>query len=55
MKSDRSFPDPWVCRTRHLLDDLWECLVDDTSCCPYHMDYGPEEYCLHMMNRTFQG
>jgi hypothetical protein len=35
------------CRTKVMMDDLWECLADVPARCPDMITYGPVKYCLH--------
>jgi len=39
--------DQMHCRTKVKMDDLWECLADAPTRCPYLISYGPVRYCVH--------
>lgn len=56
MKSLHShpFPDPAVCKPRHIYEELYECLAEDACCCPYAMAFGHGFYCRHPDCRNFK-
>lgn len=53
MTSSRTFPDPAVCKCRHVYGKLYECLTADARRCPYAMAFGHGFYCKHPDCRKF--
>jgi hypothetical protein len=42
-----SLPDPGICMVRNHVDDIWECLVEQTLYCPYRLAFGYSLFCRH--------
>jgi hypothetical protein len=43
----RKYPDPKVCKIKHIPARLYECLSRDVSNCPYAFKVGWSFYCDH--------
>lgn len=52
MESSRNFPDPCVCRLRHISGDLFECEAVDARHCPHNFEFGFGYYCKHPERHT---
>ncbi len=48
------FPDPNVCRTRHIYDDVCECLLEEARLCGYAFSFGNGFFCRHPDCRAFE-
>ena len=48
-----TLPDPDVCKTEQYKFWLWECKVDDPSCCPYMLKVAGKSFCIHPERRVF--
>ena len=47
MQSMPNLPDPEICRTRLVYEELWECLVKYAFRCPHSIRFGNGYYCDH--------
>jgi hypothetical protein len=47
MKSSHNFPDPEVCKVKHIAKELYECLTDDAQLCPLAFTFGNGFYCKY--------
>jgi endoglucanase Acf2 len=47
MQSPSNLPDPEICRTRLVYEELWECLVKYAFRCPHSIRFGNGYYCDH--------
>lgn len=48
-----SLPDPEICRTQLVYDELWECLVKYAFRCPHVIRFGNGYYCDHSERGKF--
>ena len=56
MHTRSNLPDPDLCRTQLVVNDLWECLVDlsrQVMVCRYALEFGHSHFCKHPENRLF--
>ena len=56
MKSRGNLPDPDICRTEHVYNDLYDCLVErkDVCKCRYAFDFGNRYFCRHPDRLKFE-
>lgn len=50
-------PNPVHCRTQHVINEFWECLVDHSNhinCCRYALGFGFSHFCKHPDNEAFE-
>jgi hypothetical protein len=47
MHPDSSLPNPEICKTQLVYDELWECLVKYAFRCPHAIRFGSGYYCDH--------
>jgi hypothetical protein len=53
MRSSRTFPDTFHCRTRHVYGEVYRCLADDACRCPHGLAFAYSYYCKHPDCRNF--
>jgi hypothetical protein len=55
LKSKRILPDPAICRTEQMFDDLYDCLVENKgfSRCCHELDFGNKFFCIHPERHIF--
>jgi hypothetical protein len=53
MQSYSSLPNPEICRTQLVYDELWECLVKYALRCPHAIRFGNGYYCDHPERNDF--
>ncbi len=56
MRSSPNVPDPDLCRTQRVVNDFWECVVEQTSqaaFCRYALEFGFSRFCRHPDNKAF--
>jgi len=47
-------PDPEICKTRSVANNVWECLVADPALCRFLSRFGQGYYCNHSDRRCFE-
>lgn len=56
MDSMPKLPDPALCRTQHVVNEFWECMVDHSKqidCCRYALEFGFSHFCKHPERQFF--
>ena len=56
MKSWIDLPDPAICRTEHVYNELYDCLVEskDVCRCLYALEFGSRYFCRHPERSKFE-
>jgi len=47
MNSPIDFPDPTLCRTKHVFGSYYSCLNKNTKLCPYSFGFEKDFFCYH--------
>jgi hypothetical protein len=47
-------PDPEICKTRSIANNVWECLVAHPALCRFLSRFGNGYYCNHHDRRNFE-
>ena len=47
MRSSPKLPDPAICKTRSVANNVWECLLADPAICTFLSRFGDGYYCNH--------
>ena len=54
MRCSPKLPDPAICKTRCVSNNVWECLVADPVLCPFLSRFGHGYYCNYSDRRGFE-